>query len=91
MQIRSLFSVALALALPAFAQGPGFNPGGPGGPGSGGSFSFDSLASDPTNADFTVHRTAGGLLYRLAAAPTSVAPPPTSPPSPTDSSPGAPP
>jgi hypothetical protein len=75
MQIRSLFAVALALALPAFAQGPGFNPGGPGGPGSGGSFSFDSLASDTTNADFTVHRTASGLLYRLAAAPTSVAPP----------------
>ena len=85
MNIRSALALGFALSLAsvaAFAQGPGggggFNPGGGGGPGgggSGGSFTYDSIASDTTNADYTVTRTDGGLLYRLAASPTAVSSP----------------
>ena len=84
MNIRSIFEFAFALSIalltvPALAQGPGgggFNPGGggggPGGGGSSGSFAYDAIASDVTNADHTVTRTDGGLLYRLGASPTAV-------------------
>lgn len=89
MNIRSIIEIGFALflalsSLPALAQGPGgggFNPGGGGGftPGGGGgssgSFAYDSIASDTTNADHTVTRTDGGLLYRYASAPTAVAAP----------------
>lgn len=83
MNVRSIVVAALVLSfsLPAFAQGPGgggFNPGGggdPGGGGGSGSFTYDSIASDVTNADHTVYRVDGGLLYRYAAAPTAVSVP----------------
>lgn len=76
--VAALFALVFALALPALAQGPGgggFNPGGGGNQPGGGSFTYDSLASDTTNADFTVMRTDGGFLYRLASDPVSVATP----------------
>ena len=87
MNFRSILAIGFVLSIAsvtALAQGPGgggFNPGGGGGPGgggsSGGSFTYDSIASDTTNADHTVTRTDGGLLYRLAASPTAVSTPAT--------------
>lgn len=74
--ILALLALATLDAAPALAQGPGgggFNPGGGGS--SGGSFSYDSLAVDSTNADRTVLRTDGGLLYRWVSSPTAVSAP----------------
>ena len=82
MKFPSIFALSLAFALSALAQGPGgsggFNPGGgntPGGGAASGAFNYDSIASDTTNSDHTVFRTDGGLLYRYASAPASIAPP----------------
>jgi hypothetical protein len=82
MKFPALFALSLALALPAFAQGPGgggFNPGGggggPGGGGSSGTFTYDSIQSNVTNADATVSR--NGLLFARPDTPVSIAPPST--------------
>ncbi len=77
MKTPYIFALSVAFALSALAQGPGGGGGGftPGGGGSSGAFNYDSIASDTTNSDHTVFRTAGGLLYRYASAPTAIAPP----------------
>ena len=80
MKKAAIFALSIAFVLSALAQGPGgggggFNPGGGGG--SSGAFNYDSIASDTTNADHTVYRTDGGLLYRYVSAPASIAPPAT--------------
>lgn len=71
----SLLVLSLAVSA-ALAQGPGGGGGfNPGGGGSSGSFTYDSIVSDTTNADHTVFRSDGGLLYRYASAPTAVSAP----------------
>lgn len=74
MKFPAMIALFLAIALPAFAQGPGGGGGfNPGGGGSSGTFTYDSIQSNVTNADATVSR--NGLLFARSDSPVAIAPP----------------